>query len=41
MFNAFVLIFSLVVCFLAYKLYLEHKLAMKRKAWANFKRPLH
>jgi len=31
MVNIVVAFFSVVVCLLAYKLYLEHKMAMKRK----------
>jgi len=31
MFNMVLAVFSVAVCLLAYKLYLEHKMAMKRK----------
>jgi len=30
-------IISLAVCFLAYKLHLDHKLAIKRKQWIRYK----
>ena len=37
MFNVIVVIFSLVIGVLVYKLYLEHKMVMKRKDWIRFK----
>jgi len=37
MFNTVVLVFLLVVFFLAYKLNLEYKMQKKRKEWVRFK----
>ena len=36
MFNVIVVIFSLVIGALLYKLHLEHKVAIKRKEWIKF-----
>jgi len=40
MFELLIVIFSLVVCFLGFKVYQEYKMAQKRKGWARFKNPV-